>query len=78
MSADPFAAPAWWPDPTGRYQRRWWMGKRWTGHVDDRGARVYDMVGLPPGWHPDPFGRHELRFWDGQRWTRHVADPGST
>jgi Protein of unknown function (DUF2510) len=26
-------APAWWPDPTGRFAKRWWDGHQWTAHV---------------------------------------------
>jgi hypothetical protein len=25
----------WYPDPTGRHQRRWFSGSEWTEHVDD-------------------------------------------
>jgi hypothetical protein len=25
--------PAWHPDPTGRFAKRWWDGHQWTAHV---------------------------------------------
>ncbi|HLF39952.1 MAG TPA: RDD family protein [Acidimicrobiia bacterium] len=33
---------AWYPDPSGRYQLRYWDGHRWTGHVSTRGTVFHD------------------------------------
>jgi hypothetical protein len=44
--ASPSAAPAaWQPDPTGRYEYRYWDGTRWTDHVSRGGTRATDAVG---------------------------------
>lgn len=67
MSED-FAAPAWYPDPTGRHDRRWWTGEGWTGWVEDGGQRLFDMSDLPPGRYQDSAGDPETRGWDGTRW----------
>ena len=29
----------WWPDPTGRYQLRYWDGRLWTSGVITNGAQ---------------------------------------
>ena len=41
------AAPAadWYPDPSGRFQFRYWDGETWTGHVSTDGKTDWD----PPG-----------------------------
>lgn len=41
------AAPAadWYPDPSGRFQFRYWDGEAWTGHVSTDGKTDWD----PPG-----------------------------
>jgi hypothetical protein len=38
--------PAWYPDPTGRHDHRWWDGGAWTAHVADAGVAGTDPV--PP------------------------------
>lgn len=35
----------WFPDPTGRHDRRWWDGAKWTGDITDR-----DVQGTDPTW----------------------------
>jgi hypothetical protein len=35
-------APAWYPDPTGRHEQRYWDGARWTGDVSDGGRQSID------------------------------------
>jgi uncharacterized membrane protein YhaH (DUF805 family) len=37
---------AWYPDPSGRHQYRWWNGTSWTGAVADDGVTSNDPV--PP------------------------------
>jgi hypothetical protein len=37
--------PGWRPDPTGRFEVRWWNGKVWTTHVMNGGYRVTDPSG---------------------------------
>lgn len=36
--------PAWYPDPTGRHDHRWWDGAEWTSHVADAGAAGTDPL----------------------------------
>lgn len=36
--------PAWYPDPTGRHDHRWWDGTEWTAHVADAGAAGTDPL----------------------------------
>ena len=38
------SAPGWYPDPTGRHERRYWSGIRWSRHVDDGGRRADDPI----------------------------------
>ena len=38
--------PAWHPDPSGRFQFRWWDGSEWTSHVATNGQVMVDT-------HPD-------------------------
>ncbi|HEY7062502.1 MAG TPA: DUF2510 domain-containing protein [Chloroflexota bacterium] len=35
-------AGAWHPDPTGRYEQRYWDGHAWTGHVTRAGQQGWD------------------------------------
>lgn len=37
-------APAWYADPTGRYEQRYWDGARWTDHVSTGGTPTVDAV----------------------------------
>ena len=54
-----FPEPAWFPDPTGRHERRWWSGERWTGHVEDGAHRLFDLDGIPPSAEEDNPGGHD-------------------
>ncbi len=36
--------PAWYPDPTGRHDHRWWDGAEWTAHVADAGRASTDPL----------------------------------
>jgi hypothetical protein len=40
----PVSPPAWHPDPTGRFEQRWWDGRLWTEHVVRDGERSEDPV----------------------------------
>jgi hypothetical protein len=37
-------AGGWHPDPTGRHERRWWDGARWTDFVADGGVTGTDVL----------------------------------
>jgi len=41
------APPAWYPDPAGRHEHRWWDGTQWTAHVADRGQAGLDPLEGP-------------------------------
>jgi len=43
--------PAWYPDPFGRHESRWWDGNRWTEHVASHGRQAVDP---PVGGTPVP------------------------
>jgi hypothetical protein len=47
-TATPIAAavpkPDWYPDPTGRFQHRYWDGDRWTNHVATNGVAAEDAT----------------------------------
>ena len=38
----PFSPPAWHPDPSGRFQFRWWNGSEWTSQVAADGKHLID------------------------------------
>jgi hypothetical protein len=38
------SAPGWYPDPSGRHERRYWSGIRWSRHVEDAGLRSEDPL----------------------------------
>jgi hypothetical protein len=38
------AAAAWHPDPTGRFEQRYWDGSRWTDHVSSAGRPTVDAL----------------------------------
>jgi hypothetical protein len=75
--------PGWRADPTGRFQLRWFDGRRWTRRVRVGDAEAVDTVsvpndlqppaptrsGEPPGYRSDPEDPSQERFWDGQAWT---------
>jgi hypothetical protein len=37
---------AWYPDPTGRHEQRYWDGSRWTENVSDAGQAGVDGAGV--------------------------------
>ena len=43
MSNSP--APNWYPDPSGRHEKRYWDGSRWTGRVMSDGTESTDAAG---------------------------------
>ncbi|CAN5280049.1 hypothetical protein BH23ACT9_BH23ACT9_03170 [soil metagenome] len=45
MSQADAPAADWYPDPSGRFQFRYWDGEAWTGHVSTEGKTDWD----PPG-----------------------------
>ncbi|HUG85918.1 MAG TPA: DUF2510 domain-containing protein [Euzebya sp.] len=45
MSQADTPAADWYPDPSGRFQFRYWDGETWTGHVSTDGTTEWD----PPG-----------------------------
>ncbi len=46
---------AWYPDPTGRHQQRFWDGTAWTDRVNDAGVPGSDPLGAgPPTAAPAP------------------------
>jgi uncharacterized protein (AIM24 family) len=53
-------AGSWQPDPEGRYEYRWWDGRRWTDQVSQRGQ----VSRAPMGGAPAPGGAPNLA--DGQ------------
>lgn len=48
--------PAWYPDPTGVHEHRWWDGQRWTDHVSDAGRAGRDPLPDAGGGPPGPTG----------------------
>jgi uncharacterized protein YxjI len=51
------AAAAWYPDPTGRHEHRYWDGSAWTDHVSDRGITGVDPVHAPASTPARPASR---------------------
>ena len=53
---------AWFPDPTGRHELRYWNGFAWTDSVSDRGYTAHDPISTPVrsslGFHPRALGGH--------------------
>jgi hypothetical protein len=48
----PTTPGAWCPDPTRRYESRWWDGSRWTQHVFIKGRTMSDPLVSTPDSHP--------------------------
>jgi hypothetical protein len=44
MYSAPTAPPGWYPDPAGRYERRYWSGSEWTDQVDGNGELEGSIV----------------------------------
>lgn len=40
----PLPAPGWFPDPRGRFDRRFWDGLQWTEQVERGGEQSTDPV----------------------------------
>ena len=40
----PLLDEGWYPDPTGRYEARYWDGQKWTKHVSHYGATGTDPI----------------------------------
>ncbi len=40
----PLLDPAWYPDPTGRYEARYWDGRKWTSYISHYGATGADPL----------------------------------
>jgi hypothetical protein len=55
-SAPGVAAPGWMPDPSGKFQERYWSGLAWTGQVRTGGVVSDDPVPPAPGGDGDPSG----------------------
>src|SRR3954447_5100734 len=53
MTEQPVAA--WYPDPFGRHEFRYWDGGQWTPHVTSRGRQEIDPP-VPVGASPVPTG----------------------
>lgn len=51
------AVPAWYPDPSGRHDHRWFNGSTWTADVADDGQRGYDPQLDPDQRMPERPGR---------------------
>ncbi len=60
---------AWYPDPTGRHEHRYWSGSAWTEHVADRGQQSADP---PPAAGPPGAGQPSTG------WQQPGAPTGST
>jgi hypothetical protein len=43
-AVDARAPAAWYPDPTGRFDHRYWNGEQWTGHVARAGVEFSDPI----------------------------------
>lgn len=46
IPAAPEVPAAWYPDPSGRHELRWWGGRTWAADVKDGGVQTVDP--LPP------------------------------
>lgn len=79
--------PGWFPDPTGRFDERFWLRGRWTSRIRYGDAEAIDpcavdaatlssprqpVTGEDHGWRPDPIRRFPQRWWTGDRFTRAV------
>lgn len=50
----PAASPSWLPDPTGRFEHRWWDGGQWTGLVANGGQQATDPTPVVAPTMPAP------------------------
>lgn len=70
--------PAGWrPDPTERFDERFFDGRSWTKRVRVDGAVAIDtdrnVNQAGDGWLPDPMQRFERRRFNGARWTKQIC-----
>lgn len=76
------AESGWAADPTGRFEQRFFDGRRWTRRVRVGEAEAIDTLGVPadlqpdtasdrpePGWRPDPDDPSRERYHDGWQLT---------
>ncbi len=42
--AQPRPDAGWYPDPTGRYPKRWWDGSQWADRVVDTSGEYHDPL----------------------------------
>ena len=54
------ATPDWHPDPTGRYERRYWNGSAWSEHVLSGSQQGTDPIVPPPTPEPRPKSKQSL------------------
>lgn len=40
----PASSQGWWPDPTGRFEHRWYDGHHWTRHTGRDGTQYEDPL----------------------------------
>lgn len=80
--------PGWRGDPTGRFEMRWFDGRRWTKRVRVGEAEAIDTLSVPndlqpprergtgreAGWFPDSDDPDQERFYDGREWTAATRD----
>lgn len=63
----------WHPDPSGKFDQRYWDGQKWTDHVARGGEMMRDIAATvppPPALPPRPPLKHGWRDWP---WTGIVA-----
>lgn len=81
------AAAGWHPDPSGRFELRFWDGHAWTQHISTAGRQGWDSAPGPTtltatplhfaaGWYSDPNGHGWSRYWDGRQWTSYTSPSG--
>ncbi len=51
MNQGPGPSPAWYPDPSGHHQLRYWDGQGWTGHISQHGQTGFDQPAAPQPAH---------------------------
>ena len=47
LRSPPGSPSGWYPDPSGRYELRFWAGSDWTAHVADSGQSPLDLFDDP-------------------------------
>lgn len=82
--------PGWHADPAGRFEQRFFDGRRWTRRVRVGEAEAIDTLSVPaelqpgrgsdrpePGWRPDPDHPGRERYHDGWQLTIKSRAAGS-